>query len=152
MNANATRTDFKFHVIALLTIIVWGTTFISTKVLINHGLSPVEIFLYRFLLAYVCIWFFAPKILWAKNVKDELLFLLLGLCGGSLYFVTENTALSITLAANVCVLYFVHNTHSDRISILCHLPQRQAYQQFIIGFSGGYLGCGPGRLQWQLHT
>lgn len=41
-----------YHLTAVMVVVVWGMTFISTKVLIVHGLSPQEIFLFRFLLAY----------------------------------------------------------------------------------------------------
>lgn len=37
-----------YHLIAILTVAIWGLTFIATKVLINHGLTPQEIFFYRF--------------------------------------------------------------------------------------------------------
>ena len=52
------------HLFALVTILLWGTTFISTKVLINHGLTPQEIFFYRFLIAYLGIWVISPALLW----------------------------------------------------------------------------------------
>ena len=45
-----------YHLIAILVVAIWGLTFISTKVLINHGLTPQEIFLYRFVVAYLGIW------------------------------------------------------------------------------------------------
>lgn len=93
-----------FHFIAIITIIIWGTTFVSTKVLISYGLSPAEILLYRFILAYIGIWFVCPRKICAKNLKDELLFVASGLCGGSLYFMFENTALKITLASNVSLI------------------------------------------------
>lgn len=95
---------YRFHFLAILTVIIWGTTFVSTKILIGDGLTPVEILLYRFLLAYIGIWFFCPRRLFAKSWKDELLFLGAGLCGGSLYFISENTALGITLASNVSLI------------------------------------------------
>ena len=44
-----------YHLIAILVVAIWGLTFISTKVLINHGLTPQEIFFYRFLIAYLGI-------------------------------------------------------------------------------------------------
>lgn len=44
-----------YHLTAVMVVVVWGMTFISTKVLIVHGLSPQEIFLFRFLLAYVAV-------------------------------------------------------------------------------------------------
>mgnify|MGYP000906742058 CR=1 FL=1 len=89
------------HLMAIITVIIWGTTFVSTKVLINNSLTPVEILIYRFTIAYICIWFISPKKLWADNPKDEFLLILTGLTGGSLYFLAENTALEHTLASNV---------------------------------------------------
>lgn len=93
-----------YHFIAILTVVIWGTTFVSTKILINIGLSPVEILLYRFILAYVCILIVSHKKLCADTLKDEIFLLFSGLCGGSLYFIAENTALGITLASNVSLL------------------------------------------------
>ena len=44
-----------YHLTAVMVVVVWGMTFISTKVLIVHGLSAQEIFLFRFLLAYAAV-------------------------------------------------------------------------------------------------
>lgn len=99
-----TRKKYWYHIIAIFTVVVWGTTFVSTKILIGYGLSPVEIFLYRFVLAYIGIWFFCPRTLFANSKKDELLCVAAGLTGGALYFVFENTALGITLASNVSLI------------------------------------------------
>ncbi|GHV04171.1 membrane protein [Bacteroidia bacterium] len=93
-----------YHLLALFVTIVWGATFVSTKVLLQHGLTPVSIFFYRFLMAYIAIWFFCPKKLWADNWKDELLLLSLGITGGSYYFIAENSALKYTLASNVALI------------------------------------------------
>lgn len=93
-----------YHGIAVLTVVIWGTTFVSTKILIQTGLSPVGILFYRFLLAYACMLAVSHKRLWANNRRDEGLLFLSGLCGGSLYFIAENTALGITLASNVSLL------------------------------------------------
>ncbi len=87
-----------------LTVGVWGLTFISTKVLINNGLSPEEIFLLRFVIAYVGIWFISPRKLFANCRKDELWLFLGGITGGSFYFLTENMALGITLVTNVAFI------------------------------------------------
>ncbi len=95
---------FWFHLMAILTVSIWGITFVSTKILIANGLSPVEIFFYRFILAYACIWIISPRKLFAKNAKDEILMAAAGLTGGSLYFIAENTALGITLASNVSLI------------------------------------------------
>ena len=94
----------KYHILAILTVGVWGTTFISTKVLINNGLTPHEIFLIRFVIAYIGIWFISPRRIFSENVKDELTLLAAGLTGGTLYFITENTALQFTQTTNVAFI------------------------------------------------
>ena len=99
-----TTKNYIYNLIAILTVGIWGLTFISTKVLIEHGLSPQEIFLLRFLMAYLGIWFISPRKLFADNWKDELWLLWGGVTGGSFYFFTENTALEITLATNVAFI------------------------------------------------
>ena len=86
-------TEYKYHLAALFTVTVWGATFVSTKVLIANSLTPAEIFLLRFAMAYVCILPFARGRMWAAGLRDELLLAAAGLSGGSLYFLTENVAL-----------------------------------------------------------
>ena len=93
-----------FHLITALVVIIWGTTFVSTKVLIQNGLGPIEIMFYRFVLAYFCLLMVSHKRLWADNWKDEFMLILSGLTGGTFYFVAENTALGITQASNVALL------------------------------------------------
>lgn len=56
MYLSARNKETWFHLIAILTVSIWGSTFIATKSLINHGLTPVEIFTYRFSLPmYACL-------------------------------------------------------------------------------------------------
>lgn len=93
-----------YHILAILTAALWGTTFISSKVLLNYGLSPAEIMVLRFALAYVCMLPFWRGKLLCDNWKDELLMALLGITGGSLYFLLENTALLYTQASNVAII------------------------------------------------
>lgn len=94
----------KYHILAILTVAVWGTTFISTKILINNGLTPHEIFFIRFVIAYIGIWFISPRRIFSESVKDELTLLAAGLTGGTLYFITENTALQFTQTTNVAFI------------------------------------------------
>jgi drug/metabolite transporter (DMT)-like permease len=93
-----------YHLLALLTVIIWGTTFVATKVLLQHGLGPIDIMFYRFLLAYFCLLMISHKRLWADNWKDEGMLMLAGLTGGTLYFIAENTAIGISQASNVALL------------------------------------------------
>ncbi len=99
-----TRKYLIYNAMALVTIMVWGVTFVSTKILITYGLSPVEIFIIRFAIAYLCTLIFCHDRLWAKSIKDEGLMLAAGITGGSLYFIVENTALGITFASNVSLI------------------------------------------------
>lgn len=94
-----------YHIGAFIAIMFWGLSFVSTKILMEDGnLTPVEAYLYRFIIAYALIWLFANKKFFANNFKDELLLLLCGLSAGSIYFITENTALQLTLTSNVALL------------------------------------------------
>lgn len=92
------------HVGAMFAIAAWGTSFVSTKVLIDNGLHAVEIYIYRFLLAYLIVLMICHKKLWANSWRDEMLFMVCGLCGGSIYFIAENTALNYTLVSNVSLI------------------------------------------------
>lgn len=118
------KKNYTYHIIAILVVGIWGLTFISTKVLIGHGLSPQEIFLLRFLVAYVGIWFISPRKLLANNWKDELWFVLGGITGGSLYFLTENMALEITLATNVAFIVCTAPLLTTILSLLIYKKEK----------------------------
>lgn len=93
------------HLGIILTVSAWGTSFISTKVLMTDaGFTPVEMFTYRFAFAYLLLLALTFKKILSNNWRDELTFLLCGVCSGSLYFITENYALKHTATANVSLL------------------------------------------------
>lgn len=91
------------HLAALLTILIWGTTFISTKVLLR-SFSPVEILFIRFTIGYLSLLAFFPKFLPFRNLRHELYCAGAGLSGVTLYFLVENIALTHTLASNVGIM------------------------------------------------
>lgn len=92
------------HLGALLTVSMWGYSFVSSKVLLEHGMGPTEIYVCRFILAYLLIAMASHSRLFSNNFRDEVLFFLCGLCAGSIYFIAENTALEYTLTTNVSLL------------------------------------------------
>lgn len=93
------------HLSALLVVSAWGTSFISTKVLMEDALlTPIEVYVYRFAIAYVLLLAVTFRKFFADNLKDELQFLLCGVCAGSLYYVLENYALRYTTTGNVSLL------------------------------------------------
>ena len=98
------KNKLAYHILAISIIAIWGVTFINTKFLILNGLNPQEIFLLRFILAYIGIWTFSPHKLFTDNWRDELTTLMLGITGGSLYFWAENTAIQYSLVNNVAFI------------------------------------------------
>lgn len=72
--------------------------------MVDGGFSPVEVFIYRFTLAYLLILLLTFKKILSNNWKDELQLFLCGMCAGSIYFVTENYALKFTSTGNVSLL------------------------------------------------
>ena len=95
-----------WHVCAILTIVFWGTSFVSTKVLINHGFSAVQIFTIRFAATYLMLLLAGARHIRfrADSLKDELFFVLGGVTGCTVYFWAENTALTISQSSNVSLI------------------------------------------------
>lgn len=92
-----------YYSAALFVVLIWGTTFVSTKILLK-SLSPIEIMFYRYLIAYAALFLLHPKVKKPAGVKEELLFALAGIFGGTLYFLTSNYALKFSLASNASLL------------------------------------------------
>ncbi len=143
-----------YHLLAALTVSVWGITFVSTKVLIQCGLSPVDVLFYRFLLAYLCMWLISHGRVLADHWRDEGLFMLLGLFGGSLYFVAENTALGLTLASNVSLIICTAPVLAALLTWVLHRGQ-QIPSRLIVGsliaFAGVILVVFNGHFILHLH-
>ena len=92
------------HLASLFTIIVWGTTFTSTKLLLRY-FTPVEIQIIRNTIAFLALFFMRKGAGQPLSAKwHELLFAAAGICGITLYYVFENNALSITTAANTSLI------------------------------------------------
>lgn len=116
-----------YHLFAFIIVLIWGGTFVNSKVLLLHGMRAEEIFVVRFVLAYLCLAPFTPRKLFCDSWKDELTMVLLGVTGGSLYFWSENQAVALSYATNVSfivcttplwttflALIFLKNEHSTR--------------------------------------
>lgn len=120
-----------YHFVAFIIVAIWGSTFVFTKMLLLAGLSPAQIFTLRFIIAYVLLMGYSLSKrsfrLFSNNWRDELLMLVLGITGGSVYFLAENAAMLFTTATNtsliVCscplfamLLFAVVYRHSEHIS------------------------------------
>ena len=98
------------HFMAFVTVAIWGSTFVFTKMLLLNGLSPAQIFTLRFIVAYILLLVFEMTFkrqsfrLFSTSWRDELAMVLLGITGGSLYFLTENAAMLYTTATNTSLI------------------------------------------------
>ena len=118
---------------AVFTIIIWGTTFISTKVLLTD-FRPVEILFFRFVMGFAALFLVCPRRLKAVDRRQEMLFALAGLCGICLYYLLENIALTYTMASNVGVIISVAPFFTAILSQLFLKSEGKLRANFFIGF------------------
>ncbi len=93
-----------WHLLAAATVVFWGSSFVSTKALLNHGFTAVQIFALRFAATWLVLLAAGrsrPRLLAAK---DELALALCGLCGCTFYYWAENTALSLAPSGHVALI------------------------------------------------
>lgn len=141
------------YLIATVVIIIWGTTFISTKVLLEV-LSPVEIMAYRYVLGYIALFVAYPRLHLPKSLKEELRFMSAGFFGGTLYFVTENYALKYTLASNVGLLVASAPIMTAVVARLVSKSERitrDLLWGFLVAFAGVFLVIFNGRFVLHLN-
>ena len=128
---------------AVITIFIWGITFVSTKYLLNK-FSPLEILFVRFILAYAGLCIIKPVPLKLKNKKDNLWFFLAGLSGIIIYQFTENAAISFTTASNVSIIVSICPMFTAIIAQI-FLKEKHITAFFVVGFiiaiSGIVLVC-----------
>ncbi len=127
------------HLAALLTIVVWGTTFISTKILLVD-FQPVEILFFRFAMGFLVLLVAYPRRLKTSDHKQELTFALAGLCGICLYYLLENIALTLTLASNVGVIISVAPFFTAILAHLFMKSDEKLQVQFLVGFTAAMAG------------
>lgn len=142
------------HIGALAVVTLWGTTFVSSKVLLNAGMMPADIFFFRFLMAYGCMLLISHKRMWTKSLWDELTMLGLGIMGGSLYFLTENMALIFSTTANVSILVSSCPLLTALVLAIFYQSERLSGKQIVgslIAFAGVILVVLNGQLVLHLN-
>lgn len=125
---------FLYHAVAFIVVAIWGATFISTKLLLLGGLSAAQIFTLRFVIAYMLLLAFSlyKGIRWmADSWQDELLMALLGLSGGTLYFLTENSAMNYTTTTNTSLIVSLSPLVASALISLFYRSQRLSRWQAL---------------------
>jgi drug/metabolite transporter (DMT)-like permease len=120
------------HIAGILTAIIWGTTFISTKVLLDD-FDPLAVLIYRFVIAYVALFLFKPKPVKFQGLKNEIWYFLAGLSGVTIYFLCENVGLTYTLASNASVIVSTAPMFTALLAFI-FLKNEKPKPYFFIGF------------------
>lgn len=128
------------HLAALCTIIIWGITFISTKILLQD-FNPQTILFMRFVLGWICLWLICPRVMPFLGAKTEFLLACAGFFGVTIYFLLENIALDYSLAANVGVIVSTAPFFTALVDWLFFGGTRPGFQ-FYAGFVLAMLGIG----------
>lgn len=121
------------HLAALVTILIWGTTFVSTKLLLNT-FTPVEILFIRFVIGYIALLLFYPKPLKIGNKQHEWLFMAAGISGITLYYLLENMALTFTTASNVGIIITIAPFFTALLASWLLTSEKKPQLTFYIGF------------------
>ena len=135
------KTDFReavnrnkiiYHVAALTAVAVWASTYISTKLLLRI-FHPVEISLFRFVIAYIFLLIIKPGFDFRISFKRDKYFILAGFFCMFLYYFLENLATKYTYASNVSLIV---SCIPILTSILAHFVNRdeRLKNKIIIGF------------------
>lgn len=121
------------HLAALFTILIWGTTFISTKILLED-FWPVEILFFRFVMGYLLLWPVCPRRMKGVTIRQEAVFAMAGFCGICLYYLLENIALTYTLASNVGVMTSVAPFFTAILVYFTGKSEEKLRPGFFVGF------------------
>ena len=91
------------HLLALLAVLIWGMTFIASKVLVGL-LDPTWYIVIRFTIAWAALFCLAPKPCPLLSLRRELRLIACGLAGVTLYYIFQNVALVYSTASNTGVI------------------------------------------------
>ena len=128
------------HLLCIASVLIWGTTFISTKVLLQ-GFSPVEILFFRFLLGLAALTSACPKRMTGTTPRQEFFMALAGLSGVTLYYLFENISLTYTTASNVGIIVSAAPFFTVLLSHLLRQGDRLTLS-FFVGFLFAIAGIG----------
>lgn len=116
------------HIVAFTVVAIWGSTFVFTKLLLLSGLTPAQIFTLRFIMAYVLLLVYSlsrPSFrLFSDSWRDELLMIGLGISGGTVYFLTENSAMNYTTTTNTSLIVSLSPLVATMLISLFYKSQR----------------------------
>lgn len=132
------RTRVLGHLAILTVVLIWATTYISTKILLE-AFTPMQILLVRTLLGFFFLFLSNPRKMVYKQKIDRLIIAGAGLCGIFLYYFLENTALVYSSASNVGVIVATAPFFT-LLAVHFILKEEQLKVQYFVGFALSMLG------------
>ena len=122
---------FAGHLMALLTVLVWGATYVASDYLLE-SYSALQILLLRFLLAYLVLWILKPRMLRITSLKSELSMLALALSGVLAYYFLEARAIVYGGPTNTSIL--VSTVPMWTLLLLCLTTKQTIHLRHLLGF------------------
>lgn len=120
------------HFLAIITVLIWGVTYIATDRLLNYY-SVTQLMMIRFAVAYVILLLVRPRFLRITSIKDELSYLAMSAFGVIGYYYLENTAVARGGATNTSIL--ISLIPIVTLIILCITGQKKKLSlQHFVGF------------------
>ena len=132
----ADRKMLTAHVLALMCMIVWGTTFVVSKDLM-HFLTPIQLVCIRLFIAYLVLWLIHPK--WFFDRHYEWILLIAGFLSNTVYFIAENTALTLTYASNVSIL--TSTTSMMSLALMWITKKENVNRKQVYGLIAAFIGA-----------
>lgn len=121
------------HILALITVCIWGITYIFTKLLLQY-FSPTEILVIRFAISVGTLFLLCPRLLKLKDKRENALFAAAGLTGVCFYYLLENIALDHTMVSNVGVILAVAPCFTALANQICSKEKEPLHKNFVTGF------------------
>lgn len=128
---------FRGHIFAILTITIWSSTFILSKIILE-SLTPLQVLLVRYAIAVAFLSLIHPKFKKPTSWKEEVVFLCIGasLVG---YFIFENSALQRTYSTNVSLIVATIPLMTGLLSMVIFKTKFFSIRN-ILGFIIAYVG------------
>lgn len=102
------------HILAIISMLIWGTTFVSTKVVLQAA-GPLEVLFFRMLIGVTILFIVYPKRMKVTDKKHNYWMIAAAATGVFVYQIVENYSLELSPAGHVslivalapCLTYFL---------------------------------------------
>lgn len=129
---------FGAHLAAFLTMMVWGTSFIVSKLAFDY-LTPIQVLFWREIVSILSLFVLYPKFFRWQGWKTELLMFLAAFTAMTLYQFLENYAVYYTEPSNVSVIVSTAPFFTLLVARMFDKTERIT-STFLVGFVAAMVG------------